>query len=194
MPDTTPQLYEGLFLLSQEAAASSLTEVAEHLTELLGRIDAEVEVIRKWDDRRLAYPIDGQKRGTYLLAYFKAQPTKLTSFERACNLSDLLARALVIKAEHIGETEMDLAKQEASASLQAKAPDERGDRGERPSPPVAASVADQSSEAPAEPAPPDDTSSAAPEESAESAESADTESSSEPAEATASADSDEPTP
>jgi small subunit ribosomal protein S6 len=32
---------------------------------------------RRWDERRLAYPIKGQNRGTYLLVYF-SRPTPST--------------------------------------------------------------------------------------------------------------------
>jgi len=35
--------------------------------------------MRKWDERRLAYEIKKQKRGLYILCYFKAPtPTSLT--------------------------------------------------------------------------------------------------------------------
>ena len=32
----------------------------------------KILVIKKWDERKLAYEINGQKRGTYIIAYFTA--------------------------------------------------------------------------------------------------------------------------
>ncbi len=69
----TARLYECMFLISQSEAAS-LNTVLDHIREIIGRGDAEILAMRKWDERRLAFEIDKQKRGLYVLAYFTADP------------------------------------------------------------------------------------------------------------------------
>ena len=96
------RLYEGLFLFPQSATAD-LRAAVDHVQELLSRADAEVLSLSKWDERRLAYDVEGNKRGLYLLTYFKAPTDKLAGLDRDCNLSEQLLRAMIIRADHITE-------------------------------------------------------------------------------------------
>jgi len=68
-----------------------------------------VIAMRKWDERRLAYEIDKQKRGTFLLVYFEAETSRLAGLERDCNLSDVLLRTMVTRADHLTREEMQAA-------------------------------------------------------------------------------------
>lgn len=109
-------LYEGLFLMSQSAIGGGLGAAIDHIREILGRIDAEIITLRKWDDRKLAYPIKNQKRGIYLLSLFRADGTKLTEAERACNLSEQVLRVMFTKCDHYGQVELDAELEEAKTS------------------------------------------------------------------------------
>jgi small subunit ribosomal protein S6 len=92
--------YEGLFLFPQSAVAD-LQGAADHVMELLNRAGAEVISFKKWDERRLAYEIEGNKRGLYFLTYFKAKGSKLAGLERDTNLSEKLLRSLITRADHV---------------------------------------------------------------------------------------------
>jgi small subunit ribosomal protein S6 len=92
--------YEGMFLFPQSASADLGGTVA-HVREILERNGAEILSLVKWDERRLAYDIRGNKRGLYLLAYFRAATTALSEIERSCNLSEQLLRHMVLRADHV---------------------------------------------------------------------------------------------
>lgn len=92
--------YEGLFLFPQSAAAN-LQGAVDHLKELLDRASAEIISFSKWDERKLAYEIKGNKRGVYFLTYFKAPASNLITLERHCNLSEQLLRFMITKADLI---------------------------------------------------------------------------------------------
>ncbi len=113
------KLYEGLFLLTQPAA-SNLGEAVNHVKGLLDRAGAEIIGLYKWDERKLAYTIKGQRRGTFLLGYFHVDGDNLTGLDRDCNLSEQVLRAMVTKADHLGDVEIDQFKKEVEASLDAK--------------------------------------------------------------------------
>ena len=81
MSDRT-SVYEGMFLLSQSEAADFNGAVA-HIEEVLGRGQAELLAMRKWDERRLAYEIDKQRRGVYILTYFRAPTSSITGPSRS---------------------------------------------------------------------------------------------------------------
>ena len=107
MSDSLSSLYEGLFLVSQ-TAATDVNVALDHLKGILARAEAEVIGLQKWDERRLAFPIKGQRRGTYFISYFRAPRSKIVGLERDCNLSELVLRSLFLRSDHLGEVEMDL--------------------------------------------------------------------------------------
>jgi small subunit ribosomal protein S6 len=110
MSDVPTSLYESLFLISQSAAAD-LDGAMEHVRGILGRAEAEIIGVQKWEERRLAFPIKGQRRGTYLISYFRAPHNKLTSLDRDCNLSDNILRSMFLRADHVGEIELTMFKE-----------------------------------------------------------------------------------
>jgi small subunit ribosomal protein S6 len=105
MSEARKQFYEAMFLVSQ-ASATDLAGVVDHINTLLGRAGAEVVAMSKWDERRLAYEIDKQKRGVYILVYFKSLPGASQRLMRDCNLSETIMRVLITRAEHLTEEEM----------------------------------------------------------------------------------------
>ena len=120
MVDAKARLYEGLFLLDQRTVASDFDGCLEHVRQILCRADAEVLILRKWDERRLAYEIQGQKRGTYLMAYFRVDGSRIVSIERDCNLSEDILRAMIIKCDHISDAELTEADRDSDSSLEGK--------------------------------------------------------------------------
>ncbi|MEM7229926.1 MAG: 30S ribosomal protein S6 [Planctomycetota bacterium] len=93
-------LYEGMFLFPQ-SAAGNLGEAADHIKQILDRSNAEIVSFQKWDERRLAYEIKGNKRGVYFLVYFNCEASKLESIDRDVRLSEQLLRAMMTRAEHL---------------------------------------------------------------------------------------------
>ena len=113
--------YEGLFLFSQ-AQAGSLQAAVDHLTDILSRAKAEMIALRKWEERRLAYEIKGNKRGVYFLVYFRAPVSALSGIERACNLSELLLRSMITRADHLTQEQMEAADGTAELADETRAP------------------------------------------------------------------------
>lgn len=101
--------YEGLFLFPQSAAAD-LQGAVDHLKGLLDRASAEIISFCKWDERKLAYEIKGNKRGVYFLTYFKAPASSLVTLEHHCNLSEQLLRFMITKADLIPEATIKAAE------------------------------------------------------------------------------------
>jgi small subunit ribosomal protein S6 len=94
LPATT---YEGMFLLDSAKAAVNWDESVKHVHGILTKHNAEIVASRQWDERRLAYPVKGHKKGTYLLTYFKADGSDLKEIVADCHLSDLILRELILK-------------------------------------------------------------------------------------------------
>jgi len=105
MAETRINAYEGMFLFPQTVAAD-LQGAADHILEILSKGGAEVISLCKWDERRLAYDIKGNKRGVYFLTYFKCDATKLAAIERDARLSEKLLRSMLVRADHVTPEQM----------------------------------------------------------------------------------------
>ncbi|QYU70812.1 30S ribosomal protein S6 [Leptolyngbya sp. 15MV] len=119
MPENRTYTYEAMFLLGQ-AAAADLTGSLAHIHEIFRRNQCEVLAMKKWDERRLAYEIKKQKRGLYILAYFRAPAGNMAHFERDCNLSEKLLRTMVLRADHLSLDEIKAADGRDALETEAK--------------------------------------------------------------------------
>jgi small subunit ribosomal protein S6 len=119
MPHDRTYTYEGLFLFPQ-AAVADLQGASDHVLDILNRAGAQVISFRKWDERRLAYEIKGNKRGLYFLAYFRVNGSKLAGLERDCNLSEKLLRAMITRADHVTDEVMQAAEGRAQLADEIK--------------------------------------------------------------------------
>lgn len=94
MPANT---YEGMFLLDSARAAVNWDAAVQHVHDILTKHNAEIIASRQWDERRLAYPVDGHKKGSYLLTFFRAEGDNLREISADCRLSDMVLRELILK-------------------------------------------------------------------------------------------------
>ncbi|MDD4888646.1 MAG: 30S ribosomal protein S6 [Phycisphaerae bacterium] len=97
--------YEGMFLVSPTAGDGD--KPLEPVRRVLDRAGAEVLVCKKWDERKLAYEVGGQKRGTYVVTFFKAEGAKVADIERDVQLSEELLRVMVLEASDVTDEEMN---------------------------------------------------------------------------------------
>jgi small subunit ribosomal protein S6 len=100
------KLYEAMFLIDS-AQASDWDKVIATLETVLKKADSEIVSIRKWDDRKLAYEINGKARGTYILCYFRADGTKVREVEKAVQLSEQIMRVLILCAETMSKEDIE---------------------------------------------------------------------------------------
>jgi small subunit ribosomal protein S6 len=121
--------YEAMFLISQ-AVAADLTGAIEHINEILRRADAQLIAMSKWDERRLAFEIDKQKRGVFILTYFSAPAAKVDHITRDCNLSERIMRVMLLRADHLTEDEMKATDARDALMTEAKMRAERAAAGE----------------------------------------------------------------
>jgi len=97
--------YEAMFLFGQ-AAAQDLDGATNQVRSIVERHGGQVLVLKKWDERKLAYEIGNQKRGTYIICYYRGPGSSVSALERDVNLSDTVLRVMVTKADHLNEKEM----------------------------------------------------------------------------------------
>src|SRR3954471_16455133 len=106
-------VYECMFLLDTNKVAGDTAAATKQLHGILERSAAEVLASRQWDERRLAYPIKGHKKGLYYLTYFRTEGKHLIDIERDYALNEMILRSLVLKIDpKLEETMLTLARDE----------------------------------------------------------------------------------
>ena len=92
-------VYECLFILDSNRYARDPNGVSAAIPEMVKNLSGEVLANRLWNEQRLAYPINGHRKGTYWLTYFRLESTRLSEFNRACQLNDNILRNLTLKVD-----------------------------------------------------------------------------------------------
>jgi small subunit ribosomal protein S6 len=106
MPDKTTRQYEAMFLFGT-AASANLEGTLDRVRKLVESHGGDIILLKKFDERRLAYEVKKQKRGLYVICYYHAEPTANAAITREVNLSDDVLRLMIISADHLNQDEME---------------------------------------------------------------------------------------
>ena len=93
--------YECMCLLDNREVKSGWQPLKDSVATVFTKHGAEMISARRWDERRLAYPIKGQQRATYLLTYFKADTQQLGAIRRDLMFKEEVLRSLVLAVEEV---------------------------------------------------------------------------------------------
>src|SRR5919201_2467807 len=112
-------VYECMFLLDTNKVAGDPANAAKQLHTVLERNQAEILASRPWDERRLAYPVKGHKKGLYYLIYFRVEGKHLLNIERDFALNEMVLRMMVLRIDpKLVDTMLTLARDEHALALQ----------------------------------------------------------------------------
>ena len=92
-------VYESLIMLDTSKMAGDLPATVQQLHAIMERNHAEILASRPWDERRLTYPIRGQKKALYYLLYFKTTGESLVAIEHDFQLNETVLRAMTLRID-----------------------------------------------------------------------------------------------
>jgi len=90
-------MYEGMFLLDSNRFSADPDGSQKAVLGMLERVGAQVVASRPWQEGKLCYPIEGQRKGLYYLACFKMDGGQIPELNRLSGLNDVVLRQLVIR-------------------------------------------------------------------------------------------------
>jgi small subunit ribosomal protein S6 len=120
------KIYEGMFLLDNDVVRQGWAKAKASLTDLLAKHGATVLASRRWAERKLAYPVRGRRRGTYLLAYYEIPREGIPTLVRDLDLSELVLRYLLLGVEEVPAGELELSAAELAPDFSPPPPPEDG--------------------------------------------------------------------
>jgi small subunit ribosomal protein S6 len=89
-------LYEGMFLVDSNAYANDPETVTAELMQILEKAGANVVAHRPWQDGKLAYEIEGRRKGLHYIICFKMVTSGMDIITRQCHLSDTVLRQMIV--------------------------------------------------------------------------------------------------
>ncbi|QDV26711.1 30S ribosomal protein S6 [Aureliella helgolandensis] len=91
--------YDCFFIFDSNKYNRDPGGVAATAQKAIEDLGGEILASRLWEERKLAYPIEGHNKGTYWITYFNIDSSKLVEFNRTCQLNDNILRFLVTKVD-----------------------------------------------------------------------------------------------
>lgn len=92
-------VYEGMYIFDSNRYARDPGGAGTAIQSIVEKLGGSMLVNRLWEERRLAYPINGQRKGTYWLSYFKLDSKQVTTLNRELALNEMVMRSLVLKVD-----------------------------------------------------------------------------------------------
>lgn len=127
----TERLYEGLFLVDASVASQNWAELEALMTGIVTNHGGSIEYSEKWPEQRLAYEINGTKRGVYFLVYFRADTQSIVGMRNDAQLNEKIMRCLFVQETFL-EDEMKRRKEVAERRMAEPEPASEAPAAETP--------------------------------------------------------------
>jgi small subunit ribosomal protein S6 len=85
-----------MLILPPEADESVVSGALDRITRVVGEDGGAVGNVDRWGRRRLAFEVERQTEGYYVVAEFTAEPDVIVELERTLHLADEVLRFKVV--------------------------------------------------------------------------------------------------
>lgn len=93
------KVYDLMIILDPNRYVQDQAGVSSQVPDLILKLGGEILVSRLWNEQRLAYPIDGHRKGVYWLVLFRLDTQKVAELNEAMRISETILRSLLIDVD-----------------------------------------------------------------------------------------------
>ena len=93
------RIYEELFILKPDAAEEEIDQVIEQVRQVITSREGVVDKVDKWGIRKLAYRVQKNHEGFYILVQFSSSPATVSEIERRLRVSDQVLKFLTVRID-----------------------------------------------------------------------------------------------
>jgi small subunit ribosomal protein S6 len=93
------RIYEELFIIKPDATEEEIDQIIEQLTGVITSAGGTVDKVDKWGKRRLAYRVEKQREGYYVLIQFSSGPQTVKELERRLRVTDAVIKFLTVRID-----------------------------------------------------------------------------------------------
>ena len=91
--------YEACYIVKADLNDGDVQKIADQFKGIAENLGAVVEKAAKWDKKKLAYELKGNKEGTYILMNFEAEAKVPAELNRLMRINDDIIRHRIFKLE-----------------------------------------------------------------------------------------------
>jgi len=91
--------YELMLVLRPDAPDERISAIVDRATRQIAADGGQIIKVAPWGRRRLAYPIDRYREGSYHIVVFEAPAGTITEIERSLLITEEVLRHLVVRQE-----------------------------------------------------------------------------------------------
>ena len=96
-------LYESVIIGRQDLTPSQFETLMEKFISVIQSFKGEIKKRESWGLRNLAYKINKNRKGHYILLNIDSPPEAILEYERLMRLDEDIIRFLTIKIKHVDE-------------------------------------------------------------------------------------------
>jgi len=115
--------YENVFIARQDISSTQAEALTEQFAALIAEQGGKVTKKEQWGLRNIAYRINKNRKGHYVLMNIEAPAAAVTEMERQMRINEDILRYLTVRVDALEEG--------PSAMLVSRSRDDRDDRGPR---------------------------------------------------------------
>ena len=90
------RLYEAMYLVRADVIDDELKALMGRVADTITQMGGEIELHEIWERRALAYPIEGNLRGTYCICYFRTESREMNQLRRELELEEDVLRHIIL--------------------------------------------------------------------------------------------------
>ena len=93
------RIYEELFIVRTATPEEEVDALVDQLKGVIASSGGTLDKTEKWGSRKLAYRVDKQSEGSYILLQFSAGPQTVREIERRLRVSDSVLKFITVRID-----------------------------------------------------------------------------------------------
>jgi small subunit ribosomal protein S6 len=93
------RIYENLFIVKPDATEEEIDGLIDQMSKNVTTHGGTIDKVEKWGKRRLAYRVEKQREGFYVLMQFTAAASTVHEFERRLRVQDSIIKFLTVRID-----------------------------------------------------------------------------------------------
>jgi len=89
--------YEGMYIIRPSLSEEQIKAIIEEINAIFTTRGSEKVDVNEWGMRELAYVIDNETKGYYVVFNVEATPEAVAEYNRICNIREDILRHIIIK-------------------------------------------------------------------------------------------------
>jgi small subunit ribosomal protein S6 len=110
--------YESVYIIDPQLEEDQQNALVERFQTLVGDNGGNVQLVDRWERRRMAYEIKGRREGYYVVMNFQGTQATEAELDRVFGITDGILRSMIVRLD---DRRADKAVAEAKAAAETKA-------------------------------------------------------------------------